>query len=235
MVRLGNLRRLTPISQRYGFDRGLPVDRYYVEHFLARFSGEVDYAGGDIRGRVLEVGGDAYTRKFGRMQGMAGSSGTVQQVDILHVNDENPGATITGDLTKPGDLPEDAFDCVICTQTLHVIYDVRTAIRSFHRLLKPGGVVLATFPGITKACHPDRDLWGDYWRFTSLGARRLFEEVFPPAGVTVEAYGNVLTAVAFLHGLAADELRQHELDLHDPHYEVLVVVRAVKSLSDDST
>src|SRR5689334_3710614 len=34
-VRLGDLRRLTPISRNWGFDRGQPVDRYYIENFLA--------------------------------------------------------------------------------------------------------------------------------------------------------------------------------------------------------
>ena len=66
------------------------------------------------------------------------------------------------------------------------------------------------------------------WRFTTLSARRLFGEVFPTENVTVEAYGNVLVAVAFLHGLAAEELRQEELDHRDPDYEVLITVRAVK-------
>ena len=34
-VRFGSLRRLTPISRDYGYDRGKPIDRYYIESFLA--------------------------------------------------------------------------------------------------------------------------------------------------------------------------------------------------------
>ena len=34
-VRFGSLRRLTPISRAFGFDRGLPIDRYYIERFLS--------------------------------------------------------------------------------------------------------------------------------------------------------------------------------------------------------
>jgi hypothetical protein len=52
--------------------------------------------------------------------------------------------------------------------------------------------------------------------------------VFPPELVSVAPYGNVLSAIAFLHGLAAEELRPEELDHHDPDYQVLIAVRAVK-------
>ena len=57
-VDFGHFRRLIPISKEWGFDRGLPIDRYYIERFLQRHAA-------DIRGRVLEVGDNAYTRRFG--------------------------------------------------------------------------------------------------------------------------------------------------------------------------
>ena len=31
---IGTLRRLTPLSQHWGADRGTPMDRYYVRRFL---------------------------------------------------------------------------------------------------------------------------------------------------------------------------------------------------------
>lgn len=52
-------------------------------------------------------------------------------------------------------------------------------------------------------------------RPAALSARRLFEEVFPPDRVTVEAFGNVLSVVASLQGMAAEELRPEELDYRD--------------------
>ena len=82
--------------------------------------------------------------------------------------------------------------------------------------------------GISQISRYDMDRWGEYWRFTSLSARRLFEEVFLPADVTVRSYGNVLAATAFLHGVAEGELRRDELNYHDPDYEVLITVRAIK-------
>jgi len=207
------LQRRTPISRVFGLDRGLPIDRYYIEGFL---SGHAS----DIVGHVLEIGDNTYTRKFG--------GDRVTTCDVLGVQAGNPSATIVADLTRADQIRPGTFDAIVCTQTLHVIYDVRAAIQTLYRILKPGGVLLATLPGISQISRYDMDRWGDYWRFTSLSARRLFEEAFPPASVRVEVYGNVLTAIAFLHGLAAEEVDQEALEHQDADYEVLIAVRAVK-------
>jgi SAM-dependent methyltransferase len=212
-LHFGGLRRVTPISRSWGYDRGLPIDRYYIENFLACYAN-------DIRGRVLEIGDDSYTRRFG--------GDRVTTRDVLHVVEDNPKATMVADLTCADHIPSDIFNCVILTQTLHLIYDTRAALRTLHRILKPGGVLLATFPGISQIDHYQ---WGTswYWGFTTQSARRLFEEVFPAENVKIQAYGNVLAAISFLHGLAVDELRQEELDYNDPQYELLITVRAVRS------
>jgi glycosyltransferase involved in cell wall biosynthesis/SAM-dependent methyltransferase len=212
-VRFGSLRQLTPISRNWGFDRGLPVDRYYIEAFLARHAG-------DVRGRVLEIEDNSYTRRFG--------GDRVAISDVLHVAEGNPRATIVGDLTCADHIPSDTFDCFILTQTLHIIYDTRAVLRTIHRILKPGGVLLATFPGISRISH---DEWAGswFWGFTTASSRRLFEEAFSAPNVEVEAHGNVLAAISFLHGVAAEELRKEELDYFDPDYELLITVRAAKA------
>ena len=214
MVRFGSLRRLEPISRVFGFDRGLCIDRYYIEEFVSRYAE-------DIRGHVLEIGDNTYTKRFGGEQ--------VTKSDVLHIQEGNPHATIVADLTCADHIPSDTFDCIIFTQTLQLIYDARAAIRTLRRILKPGGVLLATFPGISQISRYDMDRWGDYWHFTTLSTRRLFEEAFPADHIEVKAYGNVLAAIAFLHGLATEELRKEELDYYDPDYEVIITVRAVKS------
>ena len=213
-IRFGDLRRLAPFSRVFGYDRGTPVDRYYIEGFLER-------SARDIRGRVMEVGDDSYTRKYG--------GDRVDKRDVLHVTEGSPQATIIADLTKADHIPSESFDCIILTQTLHLIYDVRAAIGTLHRILKPGGVLLATFPGISQI---DRYEWGKswYWAFTSLAARRMFGEAFSEDSLSVETHGNVLAATAFLYGIALEELRKEELDFSDPDYEVTITVRAVKEV-----
>jgi SAM-dependent methyltransferase len=209
----GDLRRVTPIDPMFGGGRGKPVDRHYIERFLASHSA-------DIRGHVLEVAEDAYTRRYGGRR--------VTRSDIIHANDSNPAATVIADLAEASDVPSNTFDCFICTQTLTYIYSVQSAIETIHRILKPGGVLLATVPGISQISPYDRDRWGEYWRFTTQSLRRLLGDAFPSENVSVEAYGNVLASTAFLQGLAVEDLRLDELDHHDQRYEMLIAGRAVK-------
>jgi hypothetical protein len=211
--RWGNVRRLAPFSRIFGFDRGQSIDRYYIENFLKKHEM-------DIRGTVLEIGDPGYTSRFG--------GDRVTHSDVLHVSLDNPRATIVGDLATGEGIPEAAFDCMIITQTYQMIYDVKSSASWTYSSLKPGGVLLATLPGISQISRYDMDRWGDYWRFTDASARRLFGDVFEEKNVTIETYGNVLTAVAFLHGLSVEELRQKELSCHDPDYQLLITVRAVK-------
>lgn len=212
-MRWGDLRRLTPFSRSFGFDRGRPIDRYYIEQFLLQHDD-------DIRGRVLEIGDSSYTRNFGKAQ--------VTRADVLDTDPANSRATLVGDLTTGEGVPRDTFDCFICTQALHLMYDLRGAIAHAHATLKPGGVLLATVPGISQIVRPDMERRGDFWRFTTRSIRTLLGEVFPPESVTVKAYGNVLASAAFLYGLAVEELRRQELEDHDPDYELLIGVRAAK-------
>lgn len=209
-VRFGDLRRLTPMSSAFGFDRGQPVDRHYIETFLGRNAS-------DIRGRVLEVGDATYTRRFG---------GTlVTRSDVLHVNDDNPQATIVADLAHGDAIPSAAFDCVILTQTLHLVYDVHAAVATLRRVLAPRGTCLITVPGISQI---DSGTWRDswYWAFTPASLRRVLTETFG-SSVDVQAFGNVLTASAFLYGLSASELTPEELSMADASYPVIVAARAI--------
>lgn len=210
-VSFGDFRRTTPLVRAFGFSRGQPIDRHYIESFLRENTGV-------ITGRVLEVGGSDYTAAFGK---------DVVRTDVLHVSRGNPQATIVADLASAPHIPSSLFDCIICTQTLQLIYDLQGAVRTLHRILKPGGVLLATFPGISQTDDPGwADTW--YWSLTPVAARRLFGDVFGEKMVEARSHGNVLTAMCFLHGLAAEELRPEEFAHHDAAYPFLVTVAATK-------
>ncbi len=169
-------------------------------YYIERF---LEHHQKDIRGRVLEVGDSIYTHRFG--------GDRVTRADILH--------------TPPGNT----YDCIILTQVLPFIFDVRAAVANCHAALKPGGVVLATVPCISQISQYDMERWGDFWRFTTLSARRLFEEGFAGGTVEIQAHGNALAATAFLQGLATQELTAEELDHCDPVYQLIVTIRAVRA------
>ncbi|MES2179274.1 MAG: methyltransferase domain-containing protein [Gemmatimonadota bacterium] len=214
-VNFGALRRVSPISPIFGIDRGLPVDRYYIEQFLRKHAV-------DITGRCLELGDAYYIDKFG--------GGKPSRIDVLHYTAGSPDATIIADLTSADHIPSDTFDCIIFTQSLQMIYDFTAALRTLHRILKPGGVVLLTTHGISKIGRRlGRDDWGEYWHFTAQSIERVLVETFPNALIEVGTRGNVLTAVSYLHGLATEELTDHELNHLDPDYEVIVTARVQKA------
>jgi glycosyltransferase involved in cell wall biosynthesis len=212
-VDFGGLRRTNPISPMLGRDRGLPTDTYYLDQFFASHAD-------DIRGHVLEVGESIYARAFGRDR--------ITRCDILDPTGNDPEATIHADLGTASALAKDTYDCILVPQAMRAVWDVRTALANLKLALKPGGVLLATLPGITPLSRYHMERGGDFWRFTSASAKRLFEEQFDSDNLRISSYGNVLTATSGLYGVAADELQSQELDVHDPDVELLVAVRAQK-------
>jgi ubiquinone/menaquinone biosynthesis C-methylase UbiE len=147
---------------------------------------------------------------------------------VLHVAEQKPNVTIIANLESGDGLPSDRFDCIILTQTLQFIFDVPAVLRTAYRILKPNGITLVTVPGICQISRYDMDRWGDYWSFTTLSMQRLFEQCFPKENIEISAYGNVLSSIAFLQGLASEELSRKELEYNDPDYELLITVRAWK-------
>ena len=204
------LRVHEPVSTQFGLDRGRPVDRFYIERFLEQ-NREL------IRGRVLEVQERTYIDWFGT---------GVEQADVLHAGPGNSEATLVGDLTTGEGIPQDAYDCIVLTQTLPFIYDVRAAVHGTRTALKPGGTLLATVPGISQISREDMRDWGDWWRFTSASAKRLFEEEYGAENVQTEVHGNLVAACALLYGLAQEELSREELERRQEDYELIVTIKA---------
>jgi SAM-dependent methyltransferase len=210
-VRFGSLRRTTPFSRSWGYDRGTPIDRVYIEQFLTKHAA-------DVRGSCLEILNADYTHRFG--------GGRVASSDVLDIDTANPSATVFADLDEPDSLPAARFDCIIFTQTLHLVPDMRTAVANIWRSLAAGGVLLLTVPAIgrheaRKGFHHDR------WRVTKTGLEWLLAGVTDaPADVTT--YGNVLSCVAFLYGMAAEELRREELQVFDREFPLIVAARVAK-------
>jgi hypothetical protein len=202
------LTRAQPVSRWFAMDRGTPIDRHYIEGFLRRHAAL-------IRGDVMEIAGAHYARTLGR---------DVRSIAVLHAVPGNPEATLVGDLTAPETLPAAAIDCLICTQTLNFIFDVGRAVDGIAHLLRPGGFALVTVAGISQISRYDMERWGDYWRFTDATLRRLFA---PRFDARVESHGNVAAALAFLEGVAVEDLPDRAiLDRTDPDYQLTLSVVA---------
>ena len=207
-VSWGSLRRTTPFTRSWGYDRGTPIDRIYIEEFLA---GHAD----DVRGACLEIMNADYTRRFGGAR--------VTKSDVLDINPANTAATIVADLGEPDSMPTERFDCIIFTQTLHLVPDMRVALANIWQSLTPAGVLLLTVPALgrheaRKGFHHDR------WRVTKTGLEWLLSGLCD-ARAEITTYGNVLSCTAFLYGMAAEELRREELQAVDREFPLIVAAR----------
>lgn len=200
-----------PLSYRFGLDQGMPIVHYYTDEFLTEFQGS-------IQGRCLEFQEDSYATRFGK--------GGVTQLDILHHDDSNPQATIVADLTKANSLPDNTYDCIVCTYVLNMIFDIQKAIADLHRILKPGGVLLVTVPHFAMYS-PKLE---PFWRLTPHCLSVSLSNVFGEDNITLRSYGNSLTAAAQIRGVAMEELPERLLRQHDECFPVAVGAMVIKKV-----
>lgn len=202
----------SPIRKNFGYGKGICLDRIYIEKFLSQNAHF-------ITGTVLEIADDAYSKKFGY---------NIIKQDVLHVSEKGPKITIIGDFTKPEFFSSNVYDCIILTQTLQFIPNVSAAIKTLHKILKPGGVVLVTTSCISQLSQYDVERWGEYWRFTPQGLTYLFEQE-NNFRVTIESFGNVKIATAFLYGIVAQEINNKDFYFKDKNYPIIIGCVAIKN------
>jgi SAM-dependent methyltransferase len=204
--RWGNLRRTVPFSATYGFERGTPIDRHYLNAFLSAHRDQ-------ITGDVLEVQTTSYTERFGR---------SVRRSDTFDIA-PSFSPTYLCDLSHCEEvIPSASYDCVLLPNTLPHLCELDRALVQLRRIVRPGGVILASAAGLLP-------LTGDVPEFSRLtpdGWRHRLASAWPGAAVDVDGHGNCLAAIAAQLGLVLEELTPSELDVDDPRYPVLSTIAA---------
>jgi hypothetical protein len=204
LPRWGNLRRTTPFSSTYGFERGTPIDRYYLHQFLFAHRHL-------IAGDVLEVQTRAYTERYGHDVTRSDTFDIVPaftptyRCDFAHCD---------------GVIPDRAYDCLLLPNTLPHFRELDLCLTQAARIVRRGGVILASAAGLLP-------LTGDvpeYWRLSPDGWRERLGTAWPAAVIQVAGHGNSLAAVAAQLGLAFEELTAAELDVNDSRYPVLTTI-----------
>ena len=201
---------LAPLSDNYGFERGTPLDRKYIEDFLS-------HCRHVIRGSVLEVTDSLYTTRFG--------GGHVSRSAVVDIDVSNPLATLVADLTEPDSLPAEAYDCIILTQTLHLLSRPGRCLETCHRALRSGGSLLLTAPTLSRVSPSHAN--SDFWRFTPAGIKQLFCD-FWTGPFSIESFGNLRICVGFLLAEVVEEIPEDTFAVHDPRFPLTVAVHAQK-------
>jgi hypothetical protein len=166
---------------------------------------------------VLEIQGPAYARRFGQ---------ALVRIDTIDI-DSAFSPTFLCDLAEADVIPSNVYDCFLLPATLQGLKDIEACLRHALRVVRPGGVILAT----TAAFAPLMPDVPDYWRMSAAGWQELAARCWPGCHVDVHAYGNCLAATASMMGLAAEELTEAELDADDPRYPVVVSLACRKPVS----
>jgi hypothetical protein len=209
-VRWGNLPRVAPLSRQSALDRGLPIDRYFITAFLQEHAA-------DVRGDVMEMSRSGYTRTYG--------GDRVRSVAVVDIDPDNAQATLRCDLCEADSLPTEAYDCIVFTQTLHLLVELDVALRNLWGALRPGGVLLMTVPALSCST----PIGSDYWRFTPLGLDALLTRTLPAdADIVTNGRGNSIAAAAQIVAASVEDLGAHHLHPHDPAYPVVVEARVAK-------
>jgi SAM-dependent methyltransferase len=218
-LRAMQFRRLRPLQNGRLSQDKTQVIRYYWAKFLEKQRA-------DIRGRGLEIGETATLCYYG---GTA-----ITQAEAMDVSAHSPEVTVVADLSRADHVASDQYDCFINQFTTAVIYDIEAALYHAIRILKPGGVLLINFWCVDFYLHRGLDMGtGEplymYWMFTPIQVANLLHRLgVTEADYRMEIYGNLLTRMAFLLNLPAEELTPAELNFYDPGQPLLICVRLVK-------
>jgi len=115
---------------------------------------------------------------------------------------------------------------------LQLLDEPAAALAECARVLKPGGVLLASVPAAGRV--EDGGPRTDRWRFSAVGFAELLTPAFGTTNVAVEGHGGADAAIAFLAGLAAEEVEQTRLEAGEDEAPLVVAARAVKPGGADS-
>lgn len=196
-----------PVGKKYGTDRGGSICRYYIDTFL-------DRQGGSIKGRVLEIGDRHYTERYGT---------GVEESYVLHFedNDQKGQFDVTGDLRDGRGIQRDFYNCIICTQVLNFVEDIRETPDILIQALQLGGKLMISVSGISTICRYDMDKYGQYWNFTDRSICNMFTRDDTKCEVWTK--GNCKVACAFLQGMGCAELTTEELEDIDEDFQVVIL------------
>jgi SAM-dependent methyltransferase len=196
-----------PLSRRFGFDRGTPIDRFYIDLFLSENKNL-------IKGRVLEIGDNIYTKTYDT---------NVTKSDVLDVNKKNKKANITGDLRNlKSKIKENTYDTVLLTHVLGLIDDLEACVSEVYRILKPGGNVLVSSAVISPNFSDNKA----HWRILGHGLKYLFGKKFKK--IKIKDYGNFVGFYSFVIGMAQEELDKKKLIKHDSDFPCIATLIATK-------
>jgi SAM-dependent methyltransferase len=205
-INFGDFKRLIPMCFEFGSTRGTPIDRYYLSRFIEKIHP-------DVVGDALEIGGNRRNRRlYNFMQ-----TNSYRAMDL----NKRLGVDIIGDAHNAKIVEHGSLDSIIIFNVLEHCEKPWIVIENMYDWLRDGGKVFCMVPTAQRI----HGAPSDFWRFLPNAIDSLFAK-FPIRKLFI--YGNPMTAIASLMGVAAEELSREELDHTNSEYPVATCILAQK-------
>ena len=202
----GDLRRRFPVDANYGFGRGTPIDRFYLDIFLRKIKK-------NVCGKILEIGADQKRLDLKKYKPGA-------RFDSLDIEGKSK-PTFTANAEVQSILKPRSYDSILAFNVLGHCRNPFSVTKNMHTWLRPGGIAFCAVSSSQRVGRCPEDCW----KIQPDGLRALFSNF---RKIQIISYGNLTTTIGALQGLAAEELSKEELLDHHPDYPVLSCVIAEK-------
>ena len=205
-INLGSFANGKPFCHEFGYTRGTPIDRVFLDVFI-------DTIRDQVYGATLEIGGRKEDKSLYRFQ-------NAEPFETLDV-EAGSGADHVGDahcitLFRPG-----SWDSILAFNVLEHCERPWIVVSNFLYWLRPGGMAFCVVPNAQRLHRGPRD----YWRILPDAASSLFSDF---EEVTILRYGNLLTSQAAMSGIAAEELH-YAMAYSDRDYPTVTCISARKA------
>jgi SAM-dependent methyltransferase len=205
-VNWGSLGAYVPISTGFGFERGTPIDRYYLNRFIEEVRSQV-------RGVVIEIGGSLNNRTVYNFV----NAREYHAMDLI----QRPDVDIVGNAEDPAAFPASSIDSVIAFNVLEHCREPWVVIDNALLWLKPGGALFCMVPNAQRI----HKMPGDYWRPLPQAVSWMLRRF---STHQLRVYGNPIALVASFMGIASEEVPRRDLDFFNPDYPVATCAVAIK-------
>ena len=202
------LRSIKKHSEKFGFDRGTPIDRYYIDHFLKNLNLENNF------NRSLEFGEILYSDSFKVKEKYFLSHPEYETRDIA-------SNQILFDLNSEHSYEGTKFDLILSTNVINFTKNPFVSIKHHIDMLNSRGTLVLTVSASMPISKFDAERWGDYWRFTPDGLNQLLRTL--NCEYHIKSFGSFVTSIAFLCGLSAEEIDATDLNKNDDSYPIVVM------------
>ena len=202
------LKSIKIYSEKFGFDRGTPIDRYYINTFLENLKLENSF------NRSLEFGEIHYSDRFK----------VKEKYFLSHPAYETRAISskqISFDLNSAHNYDGIKFDLILSTNVINFTKNPFVSIKHHMDMLNSGGTLVLTASASMPISKFDAERWGDYWRIAPDGLNQLLRTL--NCEYDIHSFGSFVTSIAFLCGLSAEEVDPLDLNENDDRYPIIVV------------